>query len=113
VERQVSDDHCCAQKQAGPFPFHRWIAGPVNNDAADTPAVTAEPKRVNVVVPGENKEGSPRLAFTIQETANILGVSSKTVYRLIERVLLKSSKALRHKLIPRTEIERFLKETVE
>lgn len=55
----------------------------------------------------------PRLAYTMQETAKILGVSYITVYRLIKRGLLRSSTALRHKLIPVSEIERFLKTTTE
>ena len=54
----------------------------------------------------------PRLAYRVQETAQMLGVSAKTVRRLIARGLLRLSKALRHLLIPRFEIERFLKETL-
>jgi hypothetical protein len=62
-------------------------------------------KRVEVI-------GQPaRLAFSMKEAGDILGVSSASISRLIQRGLLKSSGALRHKLIPRTEIERFLKET--
>ena len=52
-----------------------------------------------------------RLAYTMKETAAILGLSYITVHRLIQRGLLRSSSALRHKVIPRVEIERFLKET--
>jgi len=55
----------------------------------------------------------PRLAYTMEETAEILGVSYITVHRLLKRGLLRSSKALRHKLIPMTEIQRFLKATLE
>lgn len=55
--------------------------------------------------------GLPRLAFSIRETAEILGLSDGTVYRFLRRGLLKSSTACRQKLIPKTEIERFLKET--
>jgi len=55
----------------------------------------------------------PRLAYTMQEAAEILGVSYITVHRLLKRGLLKSSTALRHKLIPATELERFLKSTLE
>lgn len=55
----------------------------------------------------------PRLAYTMQETADMLGVSYITVHRLLKRGLLKSSTALRHKLIPASEIERFLKSTLE
>jgi excisionase family DNA binding protein len=52
-----------------------------------------------------------RMAFSVRETAEILGVSDKTVRRLIDRKLLRASRALRHLLIPKKEIERFLQET--
>ena len=52
-----------------------------------------------------------RLAFSVKETAEILGVSEKTIRRLVSRDLLRSSKALRHLLIPKKEIERFLDTT--
>lgn len=55
----------------------------------------------------------PRLAYTMEETAEILGVSYITVHRLLKRGLLRSSTALRHKLIPMTEIQRFLRESME
>ena len=58
--------------------------------------------------------GSPsaqRLAFSVNETAEMLGVSDKTVRRLIHRKLLHPSRALRHLLIPKKEIERFLDDT--
>ena len=51
----------------------------------------------------------PRLAFTMRETAGMLGLSYISIHRLIKRGLLKSSLALRHKLISKSEIERFLK----
>ena len=54
----------------------------------------------------------PRLAYTMRETAAILGVNYQTVYRLLKRGLLKSSSALRTKLIPVSEIERFLNATM-
>jgi excisionase family DNA binding protein len=54
----------------------------------------------------------PRLAYRVNETAQMLGISEKSVRRLIARGLLRTSKALRHLLIPRSEIERFLKETL-
>ncbi len=55
----------------------------------------------------------PRLAYSAHETAQVLGLSYETVHRLIKRGQLKSSTALRHKLIPVTEIERFLKSTLK
>ena len=54
----------------------------------------------------------PKLAYTMHETAQALGVSYITVHRLLKRGILRSSSALRHKVIPLTEIERFLKSTL-
>jgi excisionase family DNA binding protein len=54
----------------------------------------------------------PRLAFTMKETAEILGVSYITVHRLLKRGKLRASDAIRSKVIPRTEIEKFLRESV-
>lgn len=64
--------------------------------------------------PAEEQEHGrefPRLAHSIHETAAMLGVSDKTVRRLVDRGLLRACRALRHLLIPRTEIERLLKQT--
>lgn len=55
----------------------------------------------------------PRLAYTMQETADILGLSYITVHRLLKRGHLKSCSALRHKLISMKEIERFLRDTMD
>jgi excisionase family DNA binding protein len=50
----------------------------------------------------------PRLAFSVNETAQQLGVTPITVYRLIQRGKLRASSVLRHKLIPVTEIQKLL-----
>ena len=55
----------------------------------------------------------PRLAYTMGETAQILGISYISCHRLLKRGLLRSSTALRIKLIPHSEIERFLKATLQ
>jgi predicted site-specific integrase-resolvase len=60
-----------------------------------------------------NGPAPERLAYTMRETAGMLGVDYQTVYRLCKRGLLRSSSALRTKLFARTEIERFLKETMQ
>ena len=62
---------------------------------------------------GQHSESqmAERLAFSIQETAAMLGICDKSVRRLILRGLIRPSRALRHLLIPRTEIERFLRDT--
>jgi Helix-turn-helix domain len=76
------------------------------------------PENLTIFPPSSEKINLPensknkRLAYTMRETAEILGVSYITVHRLLKRGLLKNSKALRHKTIPATEIERFLKETL-
>jgi len=55
----------------------------------------------------------PRLAYSMKEAAVALGVSYISIHRLLKRGLLKSSSALRTKVIPATELERFLKATTE
>ena len=70
-----------------------------------------DPPQNPLVLAHEPRPSAPGLAFSVQETAELLGVSSKSVRRLIARGLLRPSKALRHKLIPKKEIERFLDET--
>jgi len=70
------------------------------------------PKPRSIKVP-ENDGKLPRLAFSAKETAQILGISQNTVYRLLYRGLLKSSLAIRRKVIAKSEIERFLRDTSE
>jgi hypothetical protein len=67
------------------------------------------------LVPKEKSSETPalqRMAYTMAETAELLGLSYNSVYRLNKRGLLNSSSALRHKLFPRSEIERFLQSTL-
>jgi hypothetical protein len=56
---------------------------------------------------------APRLAYSMRETAQLLGVSYITIHRLLKRGLLRSSGALRHKVIPAAEIHRFLDSTLQ
>ncbi len=53
----------------------------------------------------------PRLAYSVQEAARLLGVCDKSIRRLILRGLLRPSRALRHLRIPKEELDRFLRET--
>jgi excisionase family DNA binding protein len=55
----------------------------------------------------------PRLAYSMRETADMLGVSYITVHRLLKRGKLRASDALRNKVIPKSEIERFLRESIK
>jgi excisionase family DNA binding protein len=51
-----------------------------------------------------------RLAYSVQEAADLLGVHYFSVYRLIQSGQLKACRALRGKLlVPRTELLRLLK----
>lgn len=60
---------------------------------------------------GQNNRPTPvPLVFTVKETAVILKVTPKTVYRLVDRGLLKTSRALRHLRISRRSLEAFLAE---
>jgi excisionase family DNA binding protein len=51
-----------------------------------------------------------KLVYTLQESAALLGLSTKSISRLIQRGRLRCMSSVRHKLIPRSELERFLKE---
>ena len=51
-----------------------------------------------------------RLAYSVQEAADMLGVNYFSVYRLIQRGKLKVCRALRGKLlVPRVELLKLLK----
>ena len=61
--------------------------------------------------PEEQPNPTPpeRLAYSIQEAADMLGVNYFSVYRLIQRGKLKVCRALRGKLlVPRTELLKLL-----
>jgi excisionase family DNA binding protein len=50
-----------------------------------------------------------RLAYSVHEAANLLGVDYFSVYRLIQRKKLRACRALRGKLlVPRSELLRLL-----
>jgi excisionase family DNA binding protein len=56
-----------------------------------------------------NPTPSERLAYSIQEAAEMLGVNYFSVYRLIQRGKLKPCRVLRGKLlVPRTELLKLL-----
>lgn len=59
------------------------------------------------------KPNSGRLVYTTKESAKMLCISQKSVYRLIQRGKLRCISSLRHKRIPGSELERFLKEDLD
>ena len=53
-----------------------------------------------------------RLAYSVQEAADMLGMHYFGIYRLIQRGTLKTGRALRGKLlVPRTELLKLLETT--
>ncbi len=52
-----------------------------------------------------------RDAYTLKETAQKLGISYMSAFRLVQRGLLKPCVALRIKLISQREIDRFLRDS--
>jgi len=50
----------------------------------------------------------PRMAYSMKEAAEILGISYISVWRLVKRRKLRAVDALRTKIIPLQEIQRFL-----
>jgi excisionase family DNA binding protein len=53
------------------------------------------------------------LFYDIRQTASALNCSTKTVRRFLQRGLLSSSNASRKKLIPRKQVEEFVKKTCD
>lgn len=51
------------------------------------------------------------LSYTLGETAQVTGLSKRTIRRLVQRGLLRPSRASQRFIFSRAEIERFLKET--
>ncbi|HEU5247172.1 MAG TPA: helix-turn-helix domain-containing protein [Candidatus Udaeobacter sp.] len=49
-------------------------------------------------------------ALKVKPAAAYLSVSKPTIYRLVERGLLRPNRATRHLLFPISELERFLRE---
>jgi len=58
-----------------------------------------------------NPTGEAKLTLTVGEAARALGVSRTTIYRLIAEGHLRASRALRRKLIPAGDLQRFLDQT--
>lgn len=60
----------------------------------------------------KDKSPSQRIFLSVGEVSESFGVSRKTIYRLLERGLLKSSGALRHKMILKSSVDEFALTTV-
>jgi excisionase family DNA binding protein len=51
---------------------------------------------------------SPRLTYSVEESARALGVSKPTIYRLLARRILRPIPGVRHKRIPVRQIQSLL-----
>jgi excisionase family DNA binding protein len=68
------------------------------------------------ITPEQNQQSPPstttpaeRLAYSIQEAADLLGIHYYTMYRLIQRQKIKTCRVLRGKLlVPRVELVKLL-----
>lgn len=85
---------------------------PSNREQARTESLTRR-FQMNAVQIATTEKQLPRLAYKLKESAQIIGVSEKSIRRAIDRGLLKPSRAFRHVLISATELEAFLKNTTE
>ena len=64
-----------------------------------------------VTEPAASESSGPSLeplTYSVAETAQVLGVSMPTVYRLIVRRLLRPLPHLRHKRIPKRQVQAFI-----
>ena len=61
-------------------------------------------------IPIQTNSG-PKLALSRTEAAEVLGISTISIDRLVKRGLLRPSVATRRPLFPTWELERFLRET--
>jgi excisionase family DNA binding protein len=72
------------------------------DEASESNQVTKESRKI---------EREDRLAYSMNEAADLLGIDYLSVYRLVQRGKLKACRALRGKfLIKRAELNRFLNE---
>ena len=79
-------------------------------DSAETAAAGASLSSPANTSKATEPPQAERLAYSIQEAADLLGVNYFSVYRLVQRGKLKVCRALRGKLlVPRTELLRLLK----
>jgi len=60
---------------------------------------------------GNDGLGQDKLLYPVSKVADMFSISEKSVYRLLQRGLLQSSGAFRHRMITRTSIEKFMSTT--
>lgn len=63
-------------------------------------------------MPEVTKNTSERIFYSVKEVAAQFGSSKKSVYRWLDRGLLKASNASRHKMILKSSVDEFVLTTV-
>jgi excisionase family DNA binding protein len=63
--------------------------------------------------PDASRTPTPKLAYSMQEAADAIGVSYITMWRLLKRGKIRASTACRTKIIPAAELHRFLRDSLE
>jgi hypothetical protein len=58
---------------------------------------------------GDPRPTLPRLCFTLQEIAQMLGISYASVWRMTATGTLKTLPNFRHRMVPKSELDRLLK----
>ena len=53
----------------------------------------------------------PKLAYTLREASDVLGLSTRTIRRLVNRGLLHPSRASQRFIFSHKELDRFLEQT--
>jgi len=72
--------------------------------------ITGQGRMEDITKVEEQPATTERLAYSVQEAAEMLGVNYFSIYRLIQRGKLKVCRALRGKLlVPRSELLKLLK----
>jgi len=72
--------------------------------------MSAENEPVSIAAATQLLPQEERLAYSVEESAQLLGVHYFSVYRLIQRGKLRACRVLRGKLlVPRTELLKLLK----
>ena len=99
-EREADEAWIETLGQERPAKYRRGLGGLVEEQP-----ISAGPA---VAMLRQNAEAPARETYSVTEAAKILKVSLVTVYRLIQRGKLRCLQSVRHKRIPRAELERFI-----
>lgn len=79
---------------------------PIRHSAGMNPETSASV--LSVASAAEASASFEPLTYSVSETAQVLGVSLPTVYRLISRRMLKPLPGLRHKRVPKKQVVAFV-----